>query len=285
MSKRKGKSRKKREPFFQPSEIMTKIKEALLGDYNGPSYEQMDQYDPVHSAHWNQITNFDKKFEFDGNDKNVLEQLTYRRFLKVNDHMAKFRGIPFPDPNQRIQSTTDKRTKILLRARALCQFVLDDITEDEWFQNCKHGSGSSIGVPYSDTSLERKFTFPITMTEQVRPLFYRYLAFDPQLQEQVNLFNSYFPFREAIQIVEGSQAFTVNKDNTIRRMACKEPTWNMYLQQGLMLTMYNRLCEVGLDVKRLPEYHQLFEKTSCLTRRKATMYWSSASDCTMHELL
>ena len=52
-----------------------------------------------------------------------------------------------------------------------------------------------------------------------------------------------------------------------------------------MLVMYKRMELVGLDVKSLPVLHRKLARISSLTGRNATIDWSSASDCTLHELL
>lgn len=163
-------------------------------------------------------------------------------------------------------------------------FVLGPVSLEEVFLEAKHSSGSSVGVPFSDCSMEKKFTLPMSSTDRASYLFDEYLLWDEDLRVQLEEFNAGL-FKTRYNIVKGSRATTVDKTTTKRRMICVEPTANMFLQQGLMLVMYKRLKAVGLDLERLPELHKHLAKLSSITQEFATIDWSSASDCVAVELL
>lgn len=280
-----SKTVKKKQPFFSPDKIVTMISQALTRDL----YDIDHEYDIDEASLFYrklQSCDFKKKYvSFDAPVQDELEQLTFQKFLKVNDHMSAFREINPPEVSDRVWSHTSRRDKILLRARALMHSVLGEFWLDEWFTECKHSSGSSVGVPFSDTSLERKFTFPITTTERAKTLFDQYLSWDFTTAEAVKNFNSQGPVMDWYKVVHGSRATTVEKNDSIRRMICVEPTANMFLQQGLMQMMYNRMKAVGLDVESLPDTHRKLARESSITRRNATIDWSSASDCVSIGLL
>jgi len=165
------------------------------------------------------------------------------------------------------------------------RFVLTDFDLDEWFQGAKNSQGSSIGVSYNDTSPESKFTWPISMTESVKPLYDAYMQFDPQLDCAVKKLNSLAPIGEMYNIVEGSRATTVEKNDEIRRQIAVEPTGNMFFQLGLMEMLYRRMKVVGLDVSSLPTEHVDRARLSSITGQEATIDFSSASDCVSIKLL
>jgi hypothetical protein len=68
-------------------------------------------------------------------------------------------------------------------------------------------------------------------------------------------------------------------------MIAVEPTGNMFLQQGLMEMMYDRMRKVFLNVETLPEHHQKRARAASITSKEATIDWSSASDCVSIDLL
>lgn len=182
-------------------------------------------------------------------------------------------------------SQSSSRTNIMVRAKAIARSILSPFSEDEWFKECKNSHGSSIGVPYVNTSVEQKFTYPISCTKRVKPLFDHYLTYDSCLKSAISVWNSSNPVQDWCNIVEGSRATTVPKSDTIRRMIAIEPTGNMFFQQGLMLMMYKRMAQYGLSVDVLPEAHKQLAWHSSLDGRKATIDFSSASDCVSMDLL
>lgn len=214
--------RKKNRSFFDSSDIVTSVHTRLVRDLESGLHEYTSS---EYSRYFfiRQAADFDKKYVCPTSDTSDLEELTYNKFLKVNKHMANFRDIKYPTID-RISRSSSFRDKTLLRAKALMHFVLGSLTEDEWFMECRNSSGSSIGVPYSDTSPERKFTYPLSCTARVKPLFERYLSFNSQLDESIQALNRNAPNLERYQVVEGSRASTVDKTTSIRRMICIEPT-------------------------------------------------------------
>lgn len=211
---------------------------------------------------------------------------TFNKFQDVNKHMAAFTqdNLFLPD-DRRTLCGLSIRNDVLLRARLIARSILTPFTEDEWFRECKNSAGSSIGVPYVDTSDERKFTFPISCTQRIPSLFDRYFTYDSVLREAIQGLNDQFPKREMYQLVEGSRATTVPKDDTIHRMIAIEPTGNMFFQQGLMQLMYRRLADYGLDVATLPQEHSKLAFRGSITGLLATVDFADASNCVSRDFL
>lgn len=224
-----------------------------------------------------------KKYLSEDVDNEDLDSKTYVKFLRVNQHMAQFNDLEYHVEGRpsRHRAFMDN---VLLRARALVHSVLGHLDWDEWFLLCKNSRGSTLGVPFVDTSLEAKSQLPITITEGAIHLLRYYFEFDPELRHAIFLENQEYhgPFFEP---VKGSRATTVDKTNDIKRFICVEPTGNMFLQQGLMLMMYRRMSRFGLDVSSLPLEHVNRARTASLNGHEATIDWSSASDCVATGLL
>lgn len=284
----KNRKKVKKQQLFDPDTISTEVHQALWRDFRDAQHVYCIKDDLTAFSFNRQAEELLRKFCSHRQDKDKLEFETFAKFRKVNKHMAKTNiklKEKFSCMSSHINKSTPKDEKIHLRARAIMHFVLTDFLEDEWFEECKNSPGSSIGVPFSDTSIERKFTFPMSVTSEVEPLFNRYMSFNWMLKEAVNNYNSQHPLGGMYTRVQGSRGTTVDKTTTTRRFICVEPTCNMFLQQGLMQMMYKRMEVVGLDVETLPFRHQELAKWSSVSHKDATIDWSSASDCVSIELL
>lgn len=231
-----------------------------------------------------QKNQFQKRFTWKSSDD--LDTLTYLKFFQVCEHLKDVPEIdrerPPGNPRQ-----WPLQARVLHCTRNLVHQILGSLTMDEVFHATKHGTGSSIGVPYVDTSIEKKFSFPISGTERATTIFKEYLLYDKQLS-RVLLDNS---IRDGVlqdewySIEVGSRATTVPKTAKINRMIAIEPTLNMFFQQGVMDNFYDRLNSCGLDLGILPDIHQEKAYTSSISGELATIDFSSASDCVTTDLV
>lgn len=271
------KAKVKQQPFFNPDKIVDTIHQGInrdlaLGTHVYPGVNALRYYVASQSK------DFAKKYASPFIDAKPLTDVTFQKFLKVNEHMGEHITVrDLPDPNTRISRWAPRRQNVLLRARALMHSILGDLSTDDWFLECKNSSGTSLGVPYFDTSIEKKFTVPISTTYRAKPFFDMYLTFDNSMKVAIENMNG--PITGLYRLEQGSRASTVEKNDQIRRMICVEPTANMFLQQGLMSLMYKRMKLFGLDVETLPSRHMDRARVASLTQHEATIDWSSASDC------
>lgn len=281
-SPRRQKS-KRRPTLFDPDKIIAKIHQAITRDLQVTELKYGHERDARLLFKQRQIGEFLKRYFNPSKPQDSLIAATYRKFLAENEHMGNFRELEYPETLKFPSETQCRREKILLRARALMHWCLTAFDEDEFFGACKHGPGTTLGVPFEDTSLESKFTLPMSCTESVKPLLDQYLAWDHQSREAIVEYNAAF-IGEWYDTVDGSRATTVTKDDSIRRFISVEPTGNAFIQQGLMHMMYSRLRKVGLDVRSLPMLHQKLAKKASMDGRKATVDFISASNCVLTEL-
>jgi len=273
--------------LFNSSQIATKIERELDRDFK--TFTQMYKGNDhiMRNAFSRQRLELLKKFSPPRLSPDDLETKTFDKFLSVNDHMLNFNiknsleSIPEGPCFKRYSDVT----QVQMRAKSLISYVLGNFDEDEFFLECRNSSGTSIGVPFRDTAIDRKFRFPMSTTESVKPLFQRYLDFDFKLKSTIHEMNGDLALSQVYDVVKGSRATTVEKTSTSRRMICIEPTCNMFLQQGLMRVMYKRLDAIGLDVATLPDRHKRLARESSITSLNATIDFSSASDCVSIELL
>lgn len=278
----------KQHQLFNPDKISTRIHQALRRDFTDAQQLYCINDSSTLYGFNRQVNDLLKKYCSKTQDKTSLEAATFDKFRSVNSHMldTNLKLIyQLPWSASRIERDTKRMDKIHLRARSLVKSVLGSFSPLELFEECKHSSGSSIGVPYMDTSLEGKFKLPMSVTSRVEPLLQKYFAFDTELKAAVDEFNSENPVTGWYDEVDGSRATTVDKTTDKRRMICVEPTGNMFFQQGLMHMMYKRLKFAGLDVESLPTKHKEVARLSSISCLSATIDWSSASDCVSIELL
>jgi hypothetical protein len=282
------KHRTKKRPLFDPDEIATLISQAIVSDLAASEQKYGDANDPLAYAKYRQSSEILKKYCSPSQDKDKLEQETFEKFKKVNAHMRAINKkllLSLPWHLKCIQRNHPESWKIHVRARALIHEVLTPLDEDEWFKECRNSSGSTVGVSYSDTSVEAKLTFPLTVTAGCLLHWQRYRLFNPQLDKAIQIWNAENPTTDPVVVIEGSRASTVDKTTLIRRFICVEPTLNMFLQQGLMYALYARMKRYGLDVETLPDTNKRLAYESSIHGKNATIDWSSASDCVSIMLL
>lgn len=261
--------------------------------------------EPIQLSAYRQTNEILKKFKaLESDDK--LDVVAYDKFFKVCDHIrsidkTRFRlGEPherpecvnissyrgrFPLGGNFLSPKKEWERLILARSRNVLKGILGEtISLTEWFRMCKHGNGTTIGTKYSNTSVEAKFTYPISGTSEAVRLFDTYLKWDTQLATAICDMNR-FSNEPKYVVVEGSRATTVDKNVETDRMIAIEPTLNMFFQQGLMQIMYRRLKRFGLDLECLQDEHKLRALYASVTGREATIDFSSASDCVIIELV
>ena len=281
--------KKKAVKLFCPDKVASAIHQAIKLDFAQAQHVYcLDG--SLNARAFNHQTNvLLKKYCSVDTDHDRLERECFEKFQSINLHMAQVNErlgvtLSYID-DSRIQRSTPFAYKVHKRARALIRQVLGGFSVSEWFTACKHGSGTTLGVPFRDTSVERKFTFPMTVTKKAEPLLRLCLAYDFQLKAAVENFNAENPIGSWYEIVKGSRATTVPKTSDKVRGINIEPTGNMYLQQGLMLVLYRLMKDVGLNVEQLPDRHKILARLSSISHENATIDWSSASDCLSVELL
>lgn len=283
MSKKKGRRKAKRS--FNLDEVTTSIRQAICRDLEPLILEYSGTIPHIDKCVSAQIEALSKKLLTAEADQVVLEKRAFGSFVKVNEYIGRINTTQsFPASTARIQSGMSFMDKVHLRARALFHQILGQLDEDQWFSACKHSGGSTVGVPFVDTSVDAKSTYPLSTTVRANTRFERYLEYDVRLKLALEDHNAQAS-QPRYRIVPGSRATTVEKDNRKRRFICIEPTCNMFLQQGLMLLMYDRMRKFGLDVELLPTQHKLRAQIASLTGLDATIDWAHASDSAGIELL
>lgn len=281
----KPKVAKRRKTLFDPDKIATAISQNLNRDLSHATqmYGYGSQAQRFFSAAQQQSCL--KKYDSTVGDVDELEKAAFSQFLETNERMREVND-NFRPPRDIPSHHLHPLELLLKRARALVHWTLRDITWGEIADNVTHSSGVTRGVSYSDTSLEAKYTWPMSSTTEAASLYRQYLSDNTQLKDAIEAFNRrrHIVPRE-IDVVEASRATTVPKTSDKRRMIAIEPTVNMYFQQALMAIMYDRLKDVGLDVECLPFVHKRLAREGSITGNLATIDFSSASDCVSIELL
>lgn len=195
-------------------------------------------------------------------------------FLRNNDFcIDSFRK----EPTNIVSEATSER--ILGLSRKYVQYILGVAPSSaEVAHRVKHGNGSCVGVPFVDTSIERCFTLPLTVTASCVDLFEEVLAAD--VESIAGILKSATPEtrKAAYRVVQGGQVTTVPKSATARRTILTEPVCNKYCQLGVMDYMYDRLNGIGLDLAHAQEIHRLLAWVGSVVRNNCTIDLRSASD-------
>jgi hypothetical protein len=282
--------RKKRQRSFEPTAIARRIAESILGDFSLASYccnakGLLSLTDVASVILEQQRVSILKKYGGSiAADRDRLTEEAYGRFIEINRHMQKYQhaglDLPLVSVRPSVHEGFTRRDRVLLLARLFCHQILGDITTEEIFDAARHSQGTSLGVPFLDTSLEMKFTPPLTGTRDAISLFHRYLDYDPLLGDTLR--HEYGPLAYAEK--EYSRATTVDKDVDKRRFIAVEPTLNMFFQQGLMAIFYSRL-RPFVNMTTAQELHRELAHQASRDGSLATIDWSSASDCVSSDLV
>jgi hypothetical protein len=284
-STKKQRSKKR---SFDPLVISQKVAKAITYDFRRAAVAHDGAASRFFASE--QINSVLKKFDDgDPSKKEALDLKAFSKFWDVNNHMAGYRysGLNLPIDTLRPSATDNysERDQILILAKRFVHAILGDISTEEMYQSCKNSGGTSIGVSFSDTSWESKFSFPISGTKAAVDEFCEYLNFDPVLKDSIEALNGAPISCRSFHIVYSSRATTVEKNSTSRRFIAVEPTLNMFFQQGLMRVLYKRLREFGIDLSKAQNLHKELARVGSITGNYATIDWASASDCVSSDLL
>lgn len=280
MSTRKGDKTPK--PFFNPLSVATAIAEAINIDLASTNAVQVD---PRYVDYFRRIQSVStlKKFEVE-QEKEALEKAAFDSFLALNHSLSLVNGSLSRYFGEGLSDNTENGY-ILRRARGIVRRALGDITTEEIFHAARHSGGTTLNVPFSDTSISRKFQLPISATQRASLVMESYFGFDTKSKLAIESVAGPYDRGKWFEIVSESRATTVPKNSTKRRMIVVEPTANMFMQQGLMAVMYERLKRVGLDVTSLPSEHKRLAFRGSVSGKTATIDFSEASNCNLIELI
>lgn len=265
--------------LFNPDELAKSIRSAILRDIEPKQLYGIDNIPALkyQEAQYDALT---KKYKSSNSDE-ACREAAISCFLKANDSMcivnktlnntiSSFR----PAPLHRKHDTLDFKLQV---ARNWIDGVLKDFSMEEFFDACRHASGTTFGLTYENSSRDAKLRYPLTCTAGVDKLFELYVRYDPQLERALDDIN-----REnhgvKYHVVLGSRTTTVDKNDKTDRTIAIEPTLNMFFQQGLMALMYDRLAVFGLDLSLVPQLHGLLAERYSLSLNGSTIDFSSASD-------
>jgi hypothetical protein len=255
--------------LINPREFLTNFREALTLDLVACNEAQVffKRY---------ALNNFDKKFSLGINSPASRRSAAIEKFREVNDRMI---GI-----NNLYQSGLAEhwnRNPTLRRARNFVHEILNDSPDglmDEMFLRAKHSSGTSLRVKYTDTSIEAKWTWPVTGSKTCVRLWEHYKIWDYELYSSTCNLNEGSIDKVETVITDSSRATTVPKTDKIDRFISVEPTLNMFFQQGILSLMSDRLARYGLLVQEDQEKHRHLAFIASITGGYSTIDFSSMSD-------
>jgi hypothetical protein len=290
---KKQKKPKESQTLFNYTTLTEKIKVALLQDLSNDEYNT-SRVDPESWEFFveSQRSGFHKKMlDFDSSLSSIRRDAAFAKFMGVHAHINSFSDTKLPCPDvfrgsvhgEKLNKTYLDRA--LLRAREYMHAALGQLSLIDVFDKAKHSTGTTVGCAYSNCSPSAKMKGDsLTCTPQAYPLWVLYCLYDTNLVENYQYENpeAKLSAMGAIIprfIVDGSPATTVPKNSTIDRFIKPEETIPMFLQQGVMDLMSERLFDYfGIDIEHQQEKHKQMAFTASVSRNLATIDWSSASD-------
>lgn len=259
----------KTKPLFDTCEFLTEFRTRLQNDLD--PLRGKSQY---HSFGIDRFVQECAKKYILPSDSKTRKEKAYAKFLKVNEEMRAYKDFQIPEDRS-------PASRALQMMKNIIWHVLYKAPDyEQVFNNTKSSPGSSIGVPFTDTSDERKFRYPISITKECMDLWQVYKLYDPQFADAVRMLNESC-VRENIpelHVVEGSRTSTVLKTTDIDRMIGVEPVVNMFFQHGASHQLECLLLAVGLSFARDPEKHRRKACYASITNGDATVDFSSMSD-------
>jgi len=264
-------SNKKERRSFNPSEVSMELLDGIRYDLNRPT-DVMVGSQAFNFFVERQLNDYLKKTSF--SEEANLEKLAFSKFINNNLRLGAFHpGFPGRDVHF---SHENRRNRILIRARAIARSILAFLSEEDWFLACRHSSGTSLGLSFSETNLEDKWRLPMTATKSAMLVMHRYFCWDKQMAVAIGY--NFDNVESNYTLVYGSRLTTVPKTSKERRIIAVEPTANMYLQQGLAEIMSRSLASFGVDIESQQFLHTRLAYYASVGRHLATIDWSMASD-------
>lgn len=233
----------------------------------------------------NQYNGFSKKLKPTEKEKSFGRQEAARvKYRSVVEHLDRWSDWSGPDrvlPNTR--SKDQSIELVLLRARAWVQEIIGDIPSlTELFPHARHSNGATKGCSYIETSVSAKMRpESLTCTAKLLPLWKAYCMWDTTLVEDFRLVNPSLVSEDGViqcVLVDYLDLVMVAKDDEIDRAICPDTTIGMFFQQMVMRYLAKRLKIYGIDLKRQQDIHRYEAYIASITRRKATIDFTSASD-------
>jgi len=227
---------------------------------------------------------FKKKFRSPSSKGEESRAAALDLFYSINSRLAGFDlALPTEPINYGSSELPCLRTRQLEKARLFISQILGEFDSNEFFSECKHGPNSSLGVKFNDSGNSAKWKFPLTVTEGCVGLFEIYLKWDHTLVRALQGANPDCSIpaniRAHLKVVNWSRLTTVPKNDLIDRTIAIEPTLNMFFQQGLGSYIASKLVAFGVDISTQQDLHKHLAWEASLTRKLATIDFSSASDC------
>lgn len=268
-------------PLFNPDKLASTICSSLNRDINASQKYSIDPQATEFFKNAQKEALF-KKYRSKRANAQVTKIAAIDKFINVNAAISSvnygLNNFDFTVDTHLTKAGKSRHPGSFIQvARGFISEVLGDIDLHDIFEASKNSGGTSLGVPYWNTSGERKFRYPLTSTPTCTRLFDLYLSWDPQLKNALDGLNQH-NCAPRYQIVEASRLTTVPKNDKIDRTIAIEPTVNMFFQQGAMVCMYERLKLFGFDLSQLPQQHGAAAWLYSLTRKGSTIDFSSASD-------
>jgi len=266
----------KQKQLFDASKIarslLTCITNALDGGLADPAH---DQYRLLLKETYEK--KFFKKFPQGGSDSPSIKRATLRAFIANAKRLRSF-NLDLPSSAFLSRRSSDPRfieDRVLLMSREIFRGVLGSVPKlHALLENCRHTSGTTLGLSFLETNLEDKWKNVSYIHEDAKWIVSRYA--------------------DVVGIQEGDYSFSrksasryaqVPKNDTINRSIFVEPTAEVFVAVSIMEYIFDRLSILGFDVDKQQVLHNRLAFSSSIHGRLATIDSTMASDSVTTDLI
>lgn len=172
-------------------------------------------------------------------------------------------------------------SRVLQRARRIAKDILGDVSEDEFFSECRFGRRASMGCSFRNSYIDYKLTSPkaLTGTEAASKWFFKLgPERDRVLMRLVKRITRNKGFNPSHLTMRHLKAAKVPKSWKIDRLITPLQLLTLFYSYGVGGVVTNRLADRGLDIGRLQEIHKRLVFVFSRTRTHATVDLRRASD-------
>lgn len=169
------------------------------------------------------------------------------------------------------------------RMKCFIHQMLGEVDENYLFSHARNSHGVTLGLKFSQTDLEDKWTYPLTGTADAIQWFESYLQFDDEFRIALEEFNKYSPHPK-YQLVPCSRTTGVPKNSKTSRLIAVEGTLNMFYQQACMSALAARL-KPWVDLVSAQFKHHELAFIGSVLRNLSTFDFESASDTVVRLLV
>lgn len=248
-----------------------------IADYREYVYPELGIISPGRFKRYKQLSDLLKKYRFQKDlfTDEELEEKSHANYLREQERLCSLKPVGQLD------------LLVIQRARKISRAILGEFNPEYAVTFGRFGRKSSIGCPLSLAYIDHKLTDVKAFTSSsqcARWFFDEVVHNDPILKELVDKLG--LSGSDSANLAHDSlNLVLVPKSWKTHRVITPLTLLTLFYSYGVGEQVQERLCDVGLDIRRLQQRHRVLVKHNSKTCRLATADLSAASDSLTSELI